>query len=81
VKNKLWSAATNAEVELPATRRDHRGQDVAILRVHEDASPGRSGKIVVDAGDGERLAYPGVVGCYLADEPRPLPWELLNKGA
>lgn len=63
----LYETDTHEEVDLPADLRTFRGVEIRVLRIAEDASPGRSGKVETDEG---RLFYPSVFGCYIDKEAR-----------
>jgi hypothetical protein len=64
---KLFDGHTHTEIELPATIKDFRGIDRTVIRIAQDSSPSKSGKIETDDG---RIFYPGVVHCYISMEPR-----------
>lgn len=69
----LYDCKTNEQIGLPTMLTDFRGEDVYVLYVDTPAGGGSSGKIAVSKGGDDtatRLLYPGVVGCYIADEPR-----------
>jgi hypothetical protein len=64
---RLFFEETHEEVELPQGLVNFRGKEMLVERILEPSSPGKSGKIECAGG---QVFYPGVVGCYIADEPR-----------
>jgi len=68
---KLFDAKTNEVVTLPTTLDDFRGDPVRVVRIQEEPSLGKSGKVLIEiAQHHSRTLYPQTVGCYIADEPR-----------
>lgn len=69
---KLYDKETNAEIALPTLLTSFRGDEWYVLDVDQPASGGSSGKVrACTPGDvDQRTFFPGVFGCYIADEPK-----------
>jgi hypothetical protein len=68
----LYLKATNERITIPADLETFRGERVTVEAIAEFPTPGRSGKVYARFFSTEplRTVYPGVVRCYIAEEPR-----------
>lgn len=63
---RLFLKENDEPVELPAKLKDFRGEEREIVRIEQEASPGRSGKLLLSDG---QIRYPMVFDAYLATKP------------
>lgn len=70
---KLFDEKTHQAVTLPAELETFRGERVRVVRIAQDATSGKAGKIDLGYPGVDhvvRTVFPGVVRCYIADAPR-----------